>query len=217
VNALSSSGRRALAVDLEQLGGSTSPASMRATASVAVRSRRSLMKPAGWGRGSRRPSRPGACSSIVSRGQDGPRLVGAQRAGDLDDVRRRAARPQLDLRHAVDVVEDAGQLRGHPRDLVVAELQARQARHVQDLLAVDHPSVSLGRIPSAAARASAARGRRARAPVCARASAVSGPLVGERDPAPATIAMLPASPAKAGQRPRPPPSDAPTPEPGLGR
>ena len=38
----------------------------------------------------------------------------------------------------VDVLEDPGELAGHPVDLVVGQLEPRQAGDVQDLLAIDH-------------------------------------------------------------------------------
>ena len=99
--------------------------------------------PSGWARGSRRRPTSGACSSTTSRGRHGPRLVGAQRVGDLDDVRRRRDAVELELADLLDVLEDVGQLAGDLRDLLVAELQARQARDVQDLLTVDHGSRSV--------------------------------------------------------------------------
>ena len=38
----------------------------------------------------------------------------------------------------VDVLEDPRELAGHPLDLVLGELEPRQAGDVQDLLAIDH-------------------------------------------------------------------------------
>src|SRR6202020_926156 len=68
----------------------------------------------------------------------GARLVGAQAPGDLDDVRRRRDRVEVELADLADVVENRGELAGHPSDLVLVEAQAGQARDVQDFLAVDH-------------------------------------------------------------------------------
>ena len=64
---------------------------------------------------------------------------------DLDDVRRRRHAVEVELGDLrVDVVEDRGQLAGHPLDLVVGELQAREARDVEDLGALDHARAMIG-------------------------------------------------------------------------
>ena len=45
---------------------------------------------------------------------------------------------EVELADLLDVVEDRGQLAGHPLDLVVAQPQPRELGHVQHLLAIDH-------------------------------------------------------------------------------
>ena len=111
--------------------------SRRSVISVSVSARSHAV-----GLGTRKPpsATSGACSSTTSRGRQGARLVGAQGVGDVDDVRRRRDAVEVELADLLDVLEDVGQLAGDLRDLLVAELQARQARDVQDLLTVDHGS-----------------------------------------------------------------------------
>jgi hypothetical protein len=55
-------------------------------------------------------------------------------------VRGRRHAVEIELADLLDVLEDVRQLAGDLRDLFVAELQARQARDVQDLLTIDHGS-----------------------------------------------------------------------------
>src|SRR5690348_7713785 len=67
-----------------------------------------------------------------------PRLVGAQDVLERYDVTRGLDAIEVELLDLLDVVEDAGQLAGHPLDLLFREAQARELRHVQDLVATDH-------------------------------------------------------------------------------
>src|SRR4051794_15220487 len=111
-------------------------------------------------------------------GQARPRLVVAQRVRDLDDMGRRGDVVGVQLRDLLDGVEDLGELAGHAADLVVGELEPREARDVEDLLAVDHaPS----RVPPRAVRpppgsdlGRSARGRAWRARVVSRRAAAPG-------------------------------------------
>ena len=57
--------------------------------------------------------------------------------GRLDPV-------EVELRDPVDVLEDPGQLAGHPLDLVLGEPQPGQPRDVQHLFPVDHGGDSRG-------------------------------------------------------------------------
>jgi hypothetical protein len=75
--------------------------------------------------------------------QAGPRLVGAQRVGDLDGVRGRRDAVEVELADLLDVLEDVRQLIGDLGDLLIGELQTRQPRHVQDLLAIDHGRIGV--------------------------------------------------------------------------
>ena len=52
------------------------------------------------------------------------------------DGRRHAL--EVELADLLDVVEHVRQLRGHALDLVVAQLEAREARHVQYLIPIEH-------------------------------------------------------------------------------
>ena len=52
---------------------------------------------------------------------------------------------KVELLDRRDVVEHARQLDGHAVDLLVAQLQPREARHVADLLALDHPDTATPR------------------------------------------------------------------------
>ena len=58
-------------------------------------------------------------------------------------MRGRLHAGKVELVHPLDVLEDAGELAGHPLDLRVRELEPRKPRDVQHLLAVDH-GLSLG-------------------------------------------------------------------------
>src|SRR5205823_9797690 len=66
------------------------------------------------------------------------RDIGAQGAGQLDDVRCRRRVAQIELGDAGDVIEHRRQLARHGLDLVLAQREAREARDVQNLIAVDH-------------------------------------------------------------------------------
>jgi hypothetical protein len=46
------------------------------------------------------------------------------------------------------VVEDRGELAGHAAHLLLAQLEAREARDVEHLLAVDHPQSMIGEAPA---------------------------------------------------------------------
>ena len=94
--------------------------------------------PAGSGPRSRRRATAGAASSIASRGHDGRGSSARSAFVDLDDVRRRRDALEVELADLLDVVEDAGELAAHPLDLLVGELEAREPRDVQDLVAIDH-------------------------------------------------------------------------------
>ena len=49
---------------------------------------------------------------------------------------------EVELGDPVDVLEDPGELAGHPLDLLLGEAQAGQPGDVQHLLAVDHENAS---------------------------------------------------------------------------
>ncbi len=61
-----------------------------------------------------------------------------QPAGDLDHVRGGRDVHEIQLTDLGDVVEHGRQLARHRLDLLLAQSQARQARHVQNLVAVNH-------------------------------------------------------------------------------
>ena len=154
----------------------------------------------------------GACASSVSRGSDG-RGSSARSAPVTSTTCVVGGTPSSSISTSVDVIEDRGQLAAIRATSSSLSSQARQARDVQDLLAVDHPSLSLGRIPwrrhgpRGAADGERPLGLRAR-------QRRVGPLVGEGDPGADDDRDAAASPANAGHSTATSPSDAPTPSPG---
>ena len=125
--------------------------------------------------GSRRRRPPAPAPSATSRGRRRPRLVGAQGARDLDDVRRRRHVVEVELGDLLDVVEHGRQLGGHPLDLVVAELAgARGARRA---------GPARGRSCAADSRCRRGRRRRAAARAARRRSRARRALVAQRDDA----------------------------------
>ena len=102
------------------------------------------MPPAGSGRGSRRPAwRAPGTARRRDRGT-GRGSSGRSALLDLDDVTRRRHVVQRELGQRVDVAEDRGQLAGHPVDLVVGQLEPREARDVEDFGALDHARAMIG-------------------------------------------------------------------------
>jgi hypothetical protein len=75
--------------------------------------------------------------SDVAR-ERGNGLVRAEPAGELHDVRGRRDSLEIELGDASDVVEHRGELARHRLDLAVVEPQARKARDVENLGAIDH-------------------------------------------------------------------------------
>ena len=51
---------------------------------------------------------------------------------------RRLDALEIELVHALDVLEDAGELAGHPFELILGQLEPCEPRDVEDLIAVDH-------------------------------------------------------------------------------
>src|SRR5205085_12185798 len=60
---------------------------------------------------------------------------------ELDDVRSRLHLLQVELTDPLDVIEDRGQLTGHPLDLGLAQAQPGQASHVEHLIPLDHAAI----------------------------------------------------------------------------
>lgn len=146
VNALRSSAAARSRYAANASAALTSPAPIASASCLAVmRTIRAVspwvgaasLMPAGWGRGSR-PRCARAPRPAPPRDRGRARLVGPQRVGDVDDVRGRLDALEVELRDALDVLEDVRELAGHALHLAVAELQAREAGDVQDLLAIDH-------------------------------------------------------------------------------
>ena len=95
------------------------------------------------GLGTEKPSSltAGAWASATSRGSESRGSSARSRGGCIsvgDDVRHRRDVVEVELRDRGDVVEHRGELARHRLELILAQLQARQARHVQNLVAVDH-------------------------------------------------------------------------------
>ncbi len=93
------------------------------------------------GLGTRKPpcAGSGALASATSRGSDGPRLVGAQRVLDRDDVR--GGRDVLEIAQLgdlLDVAEHARELAGHHLELLLVQLEAGEAGDVEDLVSAQH-------------------------------------------------------------------------------
>ena len=136
-----------------------------------------------------------------------PRLVGAQRVLDRDDVRgRRDVVEVAELGDLLDVVEDARELPGHRRQLVLAQLEAGEAGDVQDLVAVQHCGADSRR---ARARARARRGAGSRGPSAGGAGRTSAGhrrvlarLVAHRAQPPAAIASRRGSRGRRRTSPR---------------
>ena len=78
------------------------------------------------------------------------------------------------------MAEDRGQLAGHPIDLVVGQLEAREARDVEDLGAVDHAAADDRR----GLRADGVGRRRGRAAAVELAAGPVAALVVDRQRAP---------------------------------
>ncbi len=72
------------------------------------------------------------------------RLVGAQAARDLGDVCGEGDPIEVELGDLGDVVEHRRELTRHRLDLLLAELEARQARDVEYFLSVDHRAAFYG-------------------------------------------------------------------------
>ena len=87
----------------------------------------------------------GAGSSIASRGQLGRGSSGRRTFSSSTTCEVGSTPSRSSCRDPVDVVEDPGELAGHALDLLVAEPQPRQLRHVQDLCPVDHARESKAR------------------------------------------------------------------------
>src|SRR4051794_23179678 len=120
----------------------TSPERISSACWAAVRCRRSLTP--GRSRAARAGHAKATVGDVGCAGkrllvrQAGPRLVLAQDVLELDDVRRRLDPIQVQLVHLLHVAEDLGQLARHPLELRLGEPQAREARDVEHLVAVDH-------------------------------------------------------------------------------
>ena len=117
----------------------TSPVSIRAACSAAVRLRSSSLTRLPE-IGTRKPL-VGGVRRLLERDlavEARTRHVLAKHVGEVDDVRRRLDSVEIELVHRLHVLEDLGQLAGHPVDLVVAEPQSRELGHVQHLVPVDH-------------------------------------------------------------------------------
>ena len=131
-------GGGAVAVELEQLGG-VELARADLLGGLRRRSARAASRHAP-GLGTRKPSSV-ASGALVERPlarQARPRLVGAQHVLELDDVRGRLRRRRGRARRSSRCGRGRRQLAGHPLDLLVGQPQAGEARHVEDLFAVDH-------------------------------------------------------------------------------
>ena len=83
-------------------------------------------------------------------------LVGPQHVLEGDRVRRGLQVRQVERRHVGRVVEHGAQLRGEELDLLVTQVQAGQARHVDDVLAAERGPAGRPR-RSGSRRAAAAR------------------------------------------------------------
>ena len=130
-------GRRACAVGLEELGLVEVPGLDRVDRALGAQGD-DLAHACGLG--TRKP--PSATSGALGErhvaGERRPRLVRAQRAADVDHVRRGRHAVEVELGDRLDMAEDLRQLAGHALDLVRREVEAGEARDVEDLLAVDH-------------------------------------------------------------------------------
>ena len=118
------------------------------------------LKPAATGPGT--PPRPGPAPARGSaRGGQLGRGSSARRTfSSCDHVRGRLDPVQVELVHALDVLEDRRQLGRHPLELGLGQLEPGQPRDVEDLVAVDHDADCMSprdRIPPADDRARAER------------------------------------------------------------
>ena len=95
-------------------------------------------RPAARGRGRRRSAGSGAAAEHHLAGPALARLVGAQDVLQLDDVRGRLDLVEVERGDPVDVLEDPGELAGHPLDLLLGEAEPGQLRDVQYLFSLDH-------------------------------------------------------------------------------
>ena len=68
------------------------------------------------------------------------RFVRAQGVDDIDHVGRRRHALEVELADLLDVVEHLGKLLRHPLDLLLAQLEPRQAGNVENLFTIQHLS-----------------------------------------------------------------------------
>jgi len=86
------------------------------------------------------PSRSGAFASASSNRQAGTWLVLRPDVDHVQGMRRRRNVGEIELRHLRDRLEDVVQLRAEALELVLAELEARQVRNMEEFVR--------GRLPS---------------------------------------------------------------------